>query len=44
MPAKVRKVRGKNCYSVKTPKRTHAKCTTKPKAQAQARIINSAKR
>ncbi len=47
MPYKIRKVRGKNCFSVKKPKmktktktRTFAKCTTLKKAKAQIRLLN----
>lgn len=40
MPVKIRKTK-KGCYSVKTPNRTHAKCTSKEKAEAQARLINA---
>lgn len=42
MPIKIRKVKNKKCYSVKSPKRVHSKCTTKIKAEAQKRIINQA--
>ena len=41
MPYKIRKVRNKNCYSVKnlhTNKRV-AKCTTLKKAKAQLRLL-----
>ena len=48
MPYKIRKVRGKHCYSVKKPKtktkskrnRTFARCTTMKKAKAQIRLLN----
>jgi hypothetical protein len=38
MPAKVTKVGEK--YKVTTPNGTHAKGTTKPKAEAQQRLLN----
>ena len=39
---KIRKVRGKDCYQVKsaTSGKVHAQCTTKPKAEAQVRLLN----
>jgi len=39
---KIRKVRGKECYQVKsiTSGKIHAECTTKQKAEAQVRILN----
>ena len=51
MPYKIRKVRGKHCYSVKKPKsktqaksktksRTFARCTTMKKAKAQIRLLH----
>ena len=52
MPYKIRKVRGKHCYSVKksktkkraakskTKSRTFARCTTMKKAKAQIRLLN----
>ncbi len=52
MPYKIRKVRGKHCYSVKKSKtktktmanskrnRTFARCTTLKKAKAQIRLLN----
>ena len=39
MPAKIRKVRGG--YSVRTPRRIHAKRTTKAKAKKQQRLLNA---
>ena len=39
MPATVRKVKGG--YSVRTPRRVHAKRTTKAKAKAQQRLLNA---
>lgn len=39
MPAKVTKVHGG--YKVSTPSGTHAKHTTKAKAQSQARLLNA---
>ena len=38
MPARIRKVRGG--YSVRTPRRVHAKRTTKAKAKKQQRLLN----
>ena len=39
MPEKITK-RGR-CYSVSTPNRQTAKCTTKQKAKAQARLLRA---
>lgn len=45
MPAKIRKLPRKNRYEVIDSKgHKHAKNTTRRKAQAQARIINSARK
>jgi len=41
MPEKITKVKGKKCYSVKTPNGTKSKCTTKNKAMAQARLLRA---
>lgn len=45
MPYTIRKVRGKNCYSVKKPKGTKrrvlSKCTSIKKAKAQVRLLNA---
>ena len=43
MPYTLRKVRNKNCYSVKTTKskRIMAKCTTKEKAKKQIRLLRA---
>jgi hypothetical protein len=45
MPYTIRKVRGKNCYSVKKAKgkknRTKSRCTTLKKAKAQVRLMNA---
>jgi len=43
MPYTIRKVRNKNCYSVKTTKskRVLAKCTTKEKAKKQVRLLRA---
>ena len=41
MPVKIEK-RGK-CYKVSTPGGTKAKCTTKKKAEAQKRLLNTIK-
>lgn len=39
MPATVRKVKGG--YQVRTPNRVHARRTTKAKAEAQKRLLNT---
>lgn len=46
MPYIVRKVPGKDCYSVKNSEtgKVHAMCSTKPKAEAQVRLLNSLER
>jgi len=44
MPTKIRKVRGRNCYSVKDKKHTHSKCTSYDKAKAQKRILDNLKK
>lgn len=41
MPTKIRKVKRRNCYSVRTPNRVHAKCTSLKKAKAQKRILDN---
>lgn len=43
MPYTLRKVRGKNCYSVrnKRTKRAFSKCTTKEKAKKQLRLLRA---
>lgn len=41
MPYTMRKVKKRNCYRVKSKKRTHAKCTSYKKARAQLRLLNS---
>jgi hypothetical protein len=43
MPYVMRKVRNKNCYSVKNieTKKVHAKCATKEKAKKQIRLLNA---
>jgi len=46
MPYTIRKLRGKNCYSVKKrqskgKRRTLSKCTTLKKAKAQIRLLNA---
>ena len=45
MPYTIRKVRNKNCYSVRTrkSKRVMAKCTTKEKAKKQVRLLQAIK-
>ncbi len=40
MPVKISKL-ANNRYRVKTPNMTHAKSTTKEKAEAQARLLNA---
>ncbi len=44
MPFKIRKVRGKKCYTVKKTKgrnkKTFSKCTTMKKAARQIRLLN----
>ena len=40
MPARVTKTAGGK-YRVSTPNATHAKGTTKPKAQSQKRLLNA---
>lgn len=41
MPYVIRKVRNKNCYSVKNKvsKKVHSKCTSKEKAKKQLRLL-----
>ena len=39
MPARISKVKGG--YSVKTPNATHAKKTTRTKAESQKRLLNA---
>lgn len=43
MPIKVRKVRGKECFQMKDIKsgKVHAKCTTRVKAESQAKLIRA---
>jgi hypothetical protein len=43
MPFIIRKVRNKDCWQVKNKDtgKIHAKCTTKKKAEAQLRLLNS---
>jgi len=41
MPAHMRKLPGKNRYRVYDGKRVSAKSTTKKKAEAQVRLLNS---
>lgn len=45
MPYTIRKVRGKNCFSVKKPKGTRrrvlSKCTSLKNAKAQVRLLNA---
>lgn len=45
MPYTIRKVRGKQCYSVKKPKgakrRVMSKCTSLKKAKSQVRLLNA---
>ena len=41
MPYFIRKKKNRNCYTVKTKKRMHSKCTTLKKAKAQVRLLKS---
>lgn len=43
MPFKIRKVRGKNCYTVykAKDKKVYAKCTTRKKAEKQLRLLRA---
>ena len=41
MPYTMRKVKKRNCYRVKSTKRTHANCTSYKKAKAQLRLLRS---
>ena len=43
MPFKIRKVRGKNCYTVYKAKnkKVYAKCTTRKKAERQLRLLRA---
>jgi hypothetical protein len=41
MPYTIRKLKNRNCYSVKSPKRIHSRCTTLKKAKAQVRLLNA---
>lgn len=42
MPIKIRKVKRRNCYSVKDKKgRKYSKCTSLKKAKAQKRLLDS---
>jgi len=43
MPIKIRKVRGKECFQVKDIKtgKVHAKCSTRVKAEAQAKLLRA---
>jgi hypothetical protein len=41
MPVKIRKVKGKKCYRVSHSGKVSAKCTTRKKAEAQKRLLNS---
>lgn len=43
MPYTIRKVRNKNCYTVRTKKskKVKAKCTTKEKAKKQIRLLTA---
>ena len=45
MPYAIRKLRGKNCYSLKNTKtkRAFSKCTTLKKAKKQLRLLNAIK-
>jgi len=43
MPYKIRKVRNKRCFTVKNARtgKVHAKCTSRKKAEAQKRLLES---
>lgn len=43
MPFKIRKVRGKKCYTVykAKDKKVYAKCTTRKKAEKQLRLLRA---
>lgn len=43
MPYKIKKVKNKNCYKVFNSKtgKIHSKCSTKKKADAQVRLLES---
>jgi len=41
MPVTIRKKKGSNKYTVKTPNMTHSKGTTMKKAMAQERLLNA---
>jgi hypothetical protein len=44
MPYTIRKLKGKNLYTVKSPTRIHSKGTTLQKAKAQVRLLYSLER
>lgn len=39
MPYVIRKKRNRNCYTVKSKKRVHSKCTTLKKARMQVGLL-----
>ena len=41
MPYTIRKIKGKNLYSVKSDKRVHSKATTLSNAKRQVRLLYS---
>lgn len=41
MPVSINKVKGKKCFSVKTPNGKKAKCTSKTNAERQKRLLNA---
>ena len=43
MPYSIRKIPNKNCYQVKNTDtgKIHSKCTTKQKAEAQAKLLRA---
>jgi len=43
MPVKIRKLPGRNCWRVYDGKRIAAECTTRKKAERQARLLRGIK-
>lgn len=43
MPVRIRK-KGRNCYSVTTPRGIKARCTSRKKAEKQERLLNAVDR
>jgi hypothetical protein len=44
MPYVIRKKRNRNCYTVKSKRRVHSKCTTLKKARIQVNLLNRLER